>query len=57
MNEPTRDAEIARARTVLRIARGRVNQEIAVYGKAHVSKLSRRRYVEATERLNWLLGL
>lgn len=57
MDEPTRDAEIARARTVLRIARGRFNQEVAVYGMAHVSKLSRRRYVEAAERLNWLLGL
>ena len=57
MNELTRDAEITRARTVLRVARWRVQQDIAAYGRAHVSKLNHRRYVEAGDRLNWLLGL
>lgn len=57
MDETTRDAEIARARTVLRIARWRVRQDIEAYGCQHVSKINAQRYADAAHRLNWLLGI
>jgi hypothetical protein len=50
------NAEIARARSAVVGAKLRVDQEVRAYGKAHVAKLTRRRWEEATKRLTWLLS-
>lgn len=50
------DAEIRRARSVVVTARERVDQDVRVYGKAHVSKLNRSRWEAATRYLTHLLS-
>lgn len=57
MSEPSLiPAEIARARSVLKMAQWRVAQDVKAYGVAHVSKLNRARFVAAERHLGYLLG-